>query len=186
MSLFLVVFYWVILPVGVFRLARWLFRWAQSLVLKGMLVVGTVGFFAWFLWVAVGEKMWLDHQVREMCAKDGGIKVYETVALPSERFDKSGNIYIPAKRYAKPEDEYYRESEQYYLQKGNPDQTGNPDVVKTITKIIRRYDGKVMGEAVYYIRRGGGFPGPWHPSSFSCPELLNFEPSIFKKQEKNL
>ena len=38
------------------------------------------------------EKARLDQQVKELCAKDGGIKVYETVKLPPERFDQWGLI----------------------------------------------------------------------------------------------
>ena len=39
----------------------------------------------------------LDDEVRRLCAIDGGIKVYETVTLPADRFDKYGqiNFYRP-------------------------------------------------------------------------------------------
>lgn len=36
------------------------------------------------------EKARLDAQVKELCAKDGGIKVYETVKLPADRFNQWG------------------------------------------------------------------------------------------------
>ena len=81
MSAIVMLFYWVVIPVGVFRLARWLFFRGDGAVKKGLVVVGTLAFFAWFLWIAIGRNMWLDHQVREMCAQDGGVKVFETVAL---------------------------------------------------------------------------------------------------------
>ena len=38
------------------------------------------------------EKARLDQQVKELCAKDGGIKVYETVKLPADRFDQWGMV----------------------------------------------------------------------------------------------
>jgi hypothetical protein len=164
MSLLLIVFYWIGIPLGVFQLARWLIRRAQSTVIKGLVVVGTIGFFTWFLWVAVGRNMWLDHQIREMCAKDGGVKVYETVTLPAERFDKYDQIRVPHKRYSKPGDEYFYEDDTLYLLKGNP------EIWRSIFRIIRRNDEKVMGEAVSYHRRGGGLFGPWHDSSFGCPK----------------
>ncbi|MBS1186041.1 MAG: hypothetical protein H6R04_59 [Burkholderiaceae bacterium] len=43
------------------------------------------------------EKDRLDLQVRELCAKDGDIRVYETVVLPPEKFNKWGqvNFYEP-------------------------------------------------------------------------------------------
>ena len=137
------------------------------------------------LWVAASalllsacEKDRLDEQVRELCAKDGGIKVYETVKLPPEKFDKYGVVRIPSRQDAKPLDEYYYESETKYYK------TGNPDMRRSHDQIIRRSDGKVLGEIVYYSRRGGDMPGPWHESSFGCPEissLQNFENSIFVK-----
>lgn len=57
----------------------------------------------------------LDDEVKRLCAIDGGIKVYETVKLPAERFDKYGQIRVPAKWLGKPEDEYYSESSTNYL-----------------------------------------------------------------------
>jgi hypothetical protein len=122
------------------------------------------------------EKNRLDVQVKELCAKDGGIKVHETVKLPPDRFDQHGTVRIPSRQDAKPSDEYYFESETSYFKQGNPDMRRSHD------KIIRRSDGKVLGEFVYYARRGGDMPGPWHESSFGCPDLRtlpNFENSIF-------
>ena len=40
------------------------------------------------------EKERLDREVKRLCAIDGGIKVYETVKLPAERFDQYGQIFI--------------------------------------------------------------------------------------------
>ena len=167
MSAIMMFFYWVVIPVGVFRLARWLFFRGEGVVKKGLVVVGTLGFFAWFLWIAIGRNMWLDHQVREMCAKDGGVKIFETVTLPPERFDKYGQIRVPAKVYIKPSDEYFEEWDTAYLQRGNP------ELRRSHFKIIRRIDSKVLGEAVSYHRRSGGLFGPWHDTSFGCPEDSN-------------
>ncbi|UJP03539.1 MAG: hypothetical protein LZF85_03550 [Nitrosomonas sp.] len=46
------------------------------------------------------EKARLDREVDRLCAIDGGIKVYETVVLPADKFDKSGriNFYEPTKK----------------------------------------------------------------------------------------
>lgn len=126
------------------------------------------------------EKARLDEQVRQLCAQDGGIKVYETVKVSPEKFDKYGVIRIPPKQDAKPSDEYYYESDTTYFRKGNPEMRRSHD------RIIRRSDGKMLGEFVYYARRGGDIPGPWHESFFGCPDirtLPNFESSIFMKDE---
>ncbi len=46
---------------------------------------------------ATQTQMALDAEVRRLCAIDGGVKVYETVKLPPDKFDKWGmvNFYKP-------------------------------------------------------------------------------------------
>jgi hypothetical protein len=181
MSLLLMGFYWVIFPLGVFQSARWLFRRTQNFMVKGLVVGGTAGIYIWFLWVAVGEKMWLDHQVREMCAKDGGVKVFETVELTPDLIDWAGRISIPDKAKAKPSDKYYYESDKYYYLKGDPEMS------RKHHRIVRSSDGKVLGELIRYGRGGGDLPGPWHGSSFMCPaptQGLKFESAVFIKGDK--
>ncbi len=126
------------------------------------------------------EKMRLDEEVRQLCAKDGGIKVYETVKLPPEKFDQYGNIRIPTKKDAKPSDEYYYDDKDTYFKKGDP--YDGPNMWQSHTKVIRRSDGKVLGELIRYTRVGGDIPGPWHPSHFSCSDMnipMGLEKSIF-------
>lgn len=182
MSLVLLMVYWVFLPFLVFRAARWLFRRAGSRIGKGLVVAATVGLSTWFLWIAVGENMYWDAKVREMCAKDGGVKVYETVKLTPELLDQYGRIWIHDKSEAKSSDPYYYEDEEHYYRKGNP------QITRRQSRIIRRSDGKVLGEYIRYSRGGGGLYGPWHGSSFRCPDPMtnpsNFESSIFVKGGK--
>ena len=46
------------------------------------------------------EKARLDREVDHLCAIDGGIRVYETITLPADQFDKEGriNFYYPTQR----------------------------------------------------------------------------------------
>jgi len=79
---------------------------------------------------------------------------------------------------AKPEDEYYYESSMSYIEKGNP------EMWQLHFKIYRRVDNKLLGEAISYARRGGDIPGPWHDSSFMCPDradVSDLEKRIFTK-----
>jgi hypothetical protein len=109
-----------------------------------------VGPFAgWFLflfwlfmvfWLGGGQKIYWDWRVDRMCAVDGGVTVYETVELPAEKFDEWGNVHIPPKWKAKPEDEYYYEMEINYYRKGNP------SVQKRKYRTIRRSDGKAWSQ----------------------------------------
>ncbi|MDY0014274.1 MAG: hypothetical protein RBS40_15475 [Rhodocyclaceae bacterium] len=130
------------------------------------------------------SKSELDAEVKRLCAIDGGIKVYETVKLPPEKYnellDKFGRLRIPRQSEAEVTDEYYDECDKHYYRQGNPEMS------RTHCRIIRRSDGKVLGELVIYGRGGGDMLGPWHDSSFLCPEpanIPNFESSIFVKGE---
>lgn len=124
------------------------------------------------------EKDRLDREVERLCAIDGGIKVYETVKLPTERFDQYGHIQIPAKWLAYPEDEYFYEGVTNYLIKGNP------ELLQLRTWIYRRSDNKLLGESTVYMRRGGGIPGPWHMPAFICPQKtdVDMKEQIFTKE----
>lgn len=128
---------------------------------------------------ATPSQMSADAEVNRLCAIDGGVKVYETVKLPAERFDQYGNINLRNYKYAKSTDEYYFKSEDTYLNKNEP------YILRAVTQIIRRNDGKILGESVRYGRGGGDIPGPWHPSTFDCPAIKDaegkLESSIFVK-----
>lgn len=110
----------------------------------------------------------LDAEVNRMCAIDGGITVYEQVALPSHQFDKYGHAKIPLKRNATPLDKYYLELETHYYRQGGYD---DPSMWRSEFRVVRRSDGKVLGRSVSYSRAGGDIPGPWHPTSYTCPPI---------------
>lgn len=115
----------------------------------------------------------LDAEVKRLCAIDGGIKVYETVKLPAEKFNQWGqiNFYRPTKNEGALGAEYIFKDKVDYYRKGDPDAgTGESMMARSEYQVIRRLDGKLLGQTVLYGRRGGDLPGPWHPSSFSCPE----------------
>jgi hypothetical protein len=124
------------------------------------------------------EKDRLDAEVRRLCALDGGVKVYEKVSLPSDRFDKYGIVSVPERGKATPADKYFYETKQDILVKGNP------ELWRWHATLQRREDLKVLGESVSYTRRGGDLPGPWHPSSFTCPEnvgIVAVKRAVFTK-----
>jgi hypothetical protein len=180
MSLILFLFYWLGIPGAVILAGIWIWRRATSPIAKGFGLIAYVAVLAGFLWLAVGKTWWIDQQVKELCAKDGGNKVYETVKLPAYMFNKWGQFSVPDKLYMKPSDEYYSKSEDTFLKQGNP------QLWRYHTLIFRQSDGKLLGEAVLYGRGGGGLPGPWHGSSFNCPDLTkqkSIESSIFLKAE---
>lgn len=119
------------------------------------------------------EKARIDQQVKELCAKDGGIKVYETVKLPPDKFNQWGqpNFYRPTQQEnALGPDYIYKWERQYIVRRGEP--ALNPDelaAARDWIQIIRKSDKKILGEVVRYYRAGGDLPGPWMPSSYECP-----------------
>lgn len=111
------------------------------------------------------EKDRLDEEARQLCARDGGIKIHERVSLRADRFDDSGFINFYRRTSKEPlGPDYVLESQIDYYRRGNP------EMWRDYYRVIRRFDGKVLGESVTYSRRGGDLPGPWHESSFGCPE----------------
>lgn len=123
------------------------------------------------------EKWHLDDEVRQLCAKDGGIKVYETVRLPAEKFNQWGqiNFYDPTQGDNTLGSDYLFKHEIHYYRRGNPEMS------REHYQILRRSDGKLLGETILYGRGGGDIPGPWHDSSFSCPEPLEAGPNALLK-----
>ncbi len=157
-----------------------------KIILKKIIhiLIGIVLFSIWFggaFWEVSGKKMYWDAKVRELCAKDGGVKVYETVELPANMLDWAGRIKIPDKSKAIATDDFYKDREIIYYHRDNP------QVTRQRTRIIRRSDGKVLGEYIRYGRGGGDMPGFWHASSFSCSDITGFqkfESAIFIKGDK--
>lgn len=175
---------------AIWFLVGWLFfyfwrRWKPIGRKRKMaqILIGFLLFSIWFggaFWEVAGKKMYWDAKVRELCAKDGGIKVFKKVELPADVYKQYArrNWILPDKSEVNQTDEYYVEWNFFYYHKGNP------QVSRSETRIIRRSDGKVLGKYISYGRGGGDLPGPWHGSSFTCPnpvKLPNFETSIFQK-----
>jgi len=135
------------------------------------------------------EKAALDSRVDELCAKDGGVRVYETVSLPPSMFDQWGDPF-PGWRGRKFEDRFgpdYRYVEETeYIKNGDPFK-GEGRLDRSVTKIFRRADNKLLGEAISYGRSGGDLIPFAHPSSRSCPTYSDDSKwvikSVFVKQK---
>ena len=126
-----------------------------------LLLVLVVGFFE-------GRKAYWDYQVREMCAKDGGVKVFETYPINRSQYlawggqDGIRGIPVPHESASRSDVPVFRRTIDEVLR------AGNPTVRRDVTDFIRRGDGKVLGRYTYYARRGGDFPTFAHESSFGC------------------
>ncbi|MHB1214456.1 MAG: hypothetical protein ACYCY9_05655 [Thiobacillus sp.] len=173
---------WVGVPLFALVMGLLLWRRSRTVLHKGLVVIASVVILSMPALVSNGVKAYYDRQVRELCVKDGGVRVYETARLPAEKFDelKRVNFVLPDKTRAEPADEYYSETDRHYYRKGNP------EFSRRQYRIIRRSDQKILGELVFYGRGGGDLPGPWHGSSFTCPDptQVRFESTIFVKGDK--
>jgi len=115
------------------------------------------------------SKSELDAEVKRLCAIDGGVKVYETVALPADKFNQWGqiNFFLATQGENALGPEYLvKEGTNYLL----GSEIKKPVIRRFHYQVFRRSDGKLLGESITYGRTGGDLPGPWHPSSFICPE----------------
>jgi len=131
---------------------------------------------AYVVWIASlllsgCEKIALDRRMEELCKKDGGVKIFETVTLPPEMFDQWGDPF-PGWRGRKLEDRFGSEY-RYVIEivdiKQGDALNGEGKLRRFATRIYRRSDSKLMGEAISYGRTGGDFIAFAHPTSKSCP-----------------
>ena len=129
---------------------------------------------------APGRKAYWDAQVRNMCAKDGGVTVYETITLSEVEYKRLGGdrlypgLPVPTARYVA----------DYPYVRGFTDtilREDNPRVARSEETITRRSDGKVLARAIRYSRSGGDFPtGMSEATSFTCPQGILLSTEIFK------
>ncbi|MGZ8271306.1 MAG: hypothetical protein ACXWT5_08980, partial [Methylophilus sp.] len=136
------------------------------------------------------EKDHLNAQLEELCKKDGGVMVYETVNLPADMFDQFGKpkfdrndlLKMPKNMQAHMlGDDYTYVIETTVLKAGDGWKEGS--LVRSNYKILRNADKKILGEAVEYVRAGGDRWYLGHPSSDSCPlDATNITEKVFFKK----
>ncbi|MCW5576886.1 MAG: hypothetical protein KIT13_12395 [Burkholderiales bacterium] len=116
-----------------------------------------------------GQQSYWDAQVREMCAKDGGVQILEKVILTKQEATSmpqvDGKISTRSNANSLGRDPVYSEGKISYLRESNP------RVSREEVAVIRRADQKVVARWVEYARIGGDMPtGLAHHSSLRCPD----------------
>ncbi|MBS0437397.1 MAG: hypothetical protein JSR75_21330 [Proteobacteria bacterium] len=124
------------------------------------------------------EKYDLDRQMEALCKADGGVKVYEVVTLPVDRFDSTGRLITgPAQDmggglYVKKVTEGLRiEWRTDAIKAGEPfgkALISEGRLLRFSTRVVRTVDNKVLGEEISYGRSGGEI-SIGHPSQNFCP-----------------
>ena len=135
------------------------------------------------------ERWALDRQMEDLCKKDGGIKVYETVTLPASDFSNIGQPLARYQQTAKSEEELlgpdYRfvSKREILVGKDAKPERGEGRLDRVHSAIFRRADNKLLGESVLYQRGGGDlFTLGFMPSGRNCPSPhADLAASIFLK-----
>ncbi len=117
-----------------------------------------------------GRKLYWDNKVKELCGKDGGVRIFEQIRISKADTKllahNDGKIAVPVKELASLNAPVYSESTTVRLREWNP------EVRRTEATVVRRADQKIIARWVYYSRNGGDFPsGIGHQTSLGCPEL---------------
>lgn len=179
----LVILVWVVVPVVAGGMFILLPRYLDEPYQKRLAIASGVGVLIAPWVISSGVKWYYDQQVRSLCVKDGGIRVYEKISLPKERFNNWGQILIPDERNSinlKMNTDFFRETIHQDLK------IGNPYLWRLHFKIFRKADRKLLGESVSYARIGGDLPGPWMESSFGCPknaDIIHLNEKVFVEIE---
>jgi hypothetical protein len=112
------------------------------------------------------RKAYFDRQVDKLCESDGGVTVFETVAVSKQEYLRLGGsnwqVPVPEERSAPPDYPYVSNTTRTVLR------NGHPEVTRTEALVKRRSDGKVLARLVTYTRIGGDPPSWAHPSHRTC------------------
>jgi hypothetical protein len=123
--------------------ARWRRLGPASVVILASLLVCTA---------CSSEADRLDAEAQRLCAIDGGIKVYETVVLPPDKFNEFGQALVPLGK----DDRgwgYYVKSEEKRLS----GKDGTPQLIRFVETVFRVSDAKTLATSVSYMTGGGEF-----------------------------
>jgi hypothetical protein len=193
----LALLYWVVIPIVVIvvgaKVVLTVLSGTESIFKWAAIVFGCLLALFALVWVlGGGKKLSLDEEVKRLCATDGGTRVFEEVALPASEFDEYGTPKYWYSDRGKSTNRISDDSTTIERPMGSNHiwewevrhlKKGNPSMSRSQFKVIRRSDGKVMGESISYSRGGGDLPGPWHESSFRCPnDAPDLLKSVFVRQ----
>ncbi|MBE7418529.1 MAG: hypothetical protein HS128_12430 [Ideonella sp.] len=141
-------------------------------------VVLTVLVAGWFFYVEHRRQYW-DDKAKALCAKEGGVQVFERVLLQDRRYvDKDGNIRIPVQLGAAPGGSllpFAAKVGDLFVVRDTLTviRAEDPRVVRTDVSLVRTADDKVLGTLTSFLRVGGDFVVIDAESRFRCPADLD-------------
>jgi len=141
-------------------------------------VVALIG--AWWV-IPTYRKAQADAHVDELCARDGGTRVFEKVGLPASEFNEWGRVRVLSEKERKPGDAFYYTTTTTWI-RGQSDSPNSLVIWRDQYELYRVADGKKLAEAVSYARRGGDPPTRGHPSSHICPQRTELGTAVFLRE----
>ncbi|HSH30409.1 MAG TPA: hypothetical protein VK971_10915 [Thiohalobacter sp.] len=115
-----------------------------------------------------GRKAYWDYRIRVMCEDDGGVTIFDNVAVTDEHVSSlprvDGLLGVAPENLAKASEPVFSRIDRTSIR------DGEPSVIRYEQKIIRRNDGEIIATAVMYARSGGDIPSMAFPSSYYCPD----------------
>lgn len=109
------------------------------------------------------EKARVDAELERLCKQDGGLKIYETVALPADQLKPNGSpVFFTT---------WNRSNGGYkFISKFEEIKKIKPTLDKTTYMVIRESDNKILATSIVYLRIGGDILPRLGPDSFKqCP-----------------
>lgn len=113
-------------------------------------------------------KAYYDKKVREMCARDGGVIIYERLPVSTEVLAKlsgpDGHLRLPF------ESDKMSNAPAFIRSTTTPLLESHVTLVRYEFEIVRRSDSMVLARRISYGRSGGDFPFTGSAASyFQCP-----------------
>lgn len=150
-----------------------------------VLWIGVVIGALWLVkYVSETELRRLDKEVDRLCAIDGRSVIFETAKLPANKFDASGRVLIPTSGKDDTNFGYYVSIDETNL--AGPGQAPGARLLRTVYRVVRSADNKVMAEHLFYTRGGGNWleGAPGGDNGKSCPGVVpaGFRERVFIKE----
>lgn len=125
------------------------------------------------------EVIYVDWKIDRLCAKDGGLRVFETAEAPRALLREDGSLDLNVLQRTRPEDPFYLEHFSETLK------SREPEIIRSEYRLWRSSDHKLIATTISYIRptQNVGVPLFSH-QAYTCPsagELYKLAIAAFPK-----
>lgn len=125
------------------------------------------------------EVIYVDWKIDRLCAKDGGLRVFETAEAPRALLHEDGSLDLNVLQRTRPEDPYFLEHLSETLKRRAP------EIIRSEYRLWRSSDRKLIATTISYIRptQNVGVPIFSH-QAYTCPsagELYALATAVFSR-----